>query len=100
MMKKSAAAEIITDFCKLLKKQTEGFTSEQLLETVKFLYKNRMLGSGEKKQDMPEIELGEDMETLYLRLPNKSLEKITTENFGVCVNYVELIEKKRQEKVS
>lgn len=50
--------------------------------------------------ETPEIELGEDMKTLFLRLPDKRLEKITTENFKVCVNYVELIESKRNEKAS
>ena len=40
MISKSAATEIITDYCLLLEKQTEGFTRDQLLETVQFLYRN------------------------------------------------------------
>ena len=53
-----------------------------------------------KKEKTPEIELGDDMKTLYLRLPDERLEKITTENFKVCVKYVELIESARLSKAS
>lgn len=100
MISKSAATEIITDYCLLLEKQTEGFTREQLLETVQFLYWNKKSNQKDEKKEMPEIELGEDMKTLYLRLPDKTLEKITTDNFRVCVNYVELIESKKNAKAS
>jgi len=100
MISKSAATEIISDYCLLLENQTEGFTRNQLLETVQFLYRNKKAGENEKQYETPEIELGEDMKTLFLRLPDKRLEKITTENFRVCVNYVELIESKRNEKAS
>lgn len=100
MISKSAATEIITDYCLLLEKQTEGFSRDQLLETVQFLYRNKKNDGDNENDETPEIELGEDMKTLFFRLPDKRLEKITTENFRVCVNYVELIESKRNEKAS
>lgn len=99
MISKSATAEIITDYCLLLEKQTKGFSRKQLLETVRFLYKNKK-NNNEKKEELPEIELGEDMKTLYLKLPDERLEKITTENFKICVNYVELIESTKLSKAS
>ena len=79
MIAKSEYADVIKDFVVLLKKQTEGFSEEELANFLELLNTSR-------DENMPAVYLGDEQKLMF-RYMDGHIEVITTKKIQDILDY-------------
>lgn len=79
MIAKSEYADVIKDFVVLLKKQTEGFSEEELANFLEMLNTSR-------DENMPAVYLGDEQKLMF-RYMDGHIEVITTKKIQDILDY-------------
>lgn len=82
MIKRTDITAMFDDYAKLIANQTEGFTTEQIIDFLETVSKN-------DNPAIPDIILGDDLKHLYFKSFDGKLELITTENMKELYEYFE-----------
>lgn len=82
MIKRKDITAMFNDYALLLEKQTEGFSKDFLIDFLESVSKSGDL-------EVPDIVLGDDLQHLYFKNKDNSLEIVTTEGIKKLSAYFE-----------
>ena len=83
---KDDVSDILSDFSILIERQVKGYGKEKIMEMIMFL-------GTDSSGNLPDLFLGEDMQTVFFKFSNGKTERITEENLKTCMDYIEFLKK-------